>query len=218
MWFLISFNRPDRCKQVIDQIKKVGCSTPGILFVNGGEVMRYHDIILPEGWKLFIQQHNIGICGAMNICFKMYPDEPWYGLITDDEMVYTPGWDTELVAAAGKWKIAHANDHWQSSGRIHSYVVCGGDLVRECGWWALPGLWHWFVDNVWETLARYCDLRIFCENINADHQHWLNGRAIQDKTYKSGEERMLEDQKVFQNWTNGGAALDLIHRIREKII
>ena len=217
-WFLISYNRPERAAQVIERIKEIGCSTLGVLFVNGGDIMRYQDIVLPTGWKLHNEQHNLGICGAMNRCLKLFPDEPFYGLITDDEWINTPGWDTKLAEAAGSWKIAHANDGWQSGARIHGLVTCGGDLIRECGFWALPGLWHWYVDNVWETLAHYCGLRVFCADVHTEHRHWMNRRAEVDKTYLSGEEKMKEDQNVFERWACDGSAEKLVNRIKEKTL
>jgi hypothetical protein len=37
---------------------------------------------------------------------------------------------------------------------IPEAVVLSGDTVQALGWFCLPGLSHWFVDNVWADLGR----------------------------------------------------------------
>jgi len=214
MWALISYNRPEKCKAVIDQILKVGCSTSGVVFVNGDKTG--YDFELPENWKWFYSPENIGVCAAMNKVFELYPSEPYYGLICDDEFVYTEGWDIKLAEAAGRWNISHGNDGWQSVTRLHSYVTVGGDLVRECGWWSLPGLWHWYHDDVQELLARNLHLKRYCKDIRTEHKHYLAGKAEKDITYQAGESKKGKDQFVYNVWLQNEAPA-LIKRIKEKM-
>ncbi len=200
-WILPTYRRPDRCAEVIRCINYVGCSTPGIVVVNGmDDYQEYQKINLPKDWKMVFLPQNIGCCGAMNWAFHNYPNEPFYGLLCDDEYIYSSGWDTALVAAAGKNRIAHANDRWQSGKRQHLFVTFGGDLLRELGWWALPGLWHWYHDNVFESLSDGLDISRFCSDIIGEHKHYLAGKAEKDYTYQSGESRNGLDQLVFQHW------------------
>jgi hypothetical protein len=107
MWLLPTYKRPGACAAVLGQINKVGCSTDGLVFVNGAEGewrLNYSQMLaahLPPGWTAHFNTDNIGCDAAMNWCFKHYPDEPFYGLICDDEYVYTPGWDRRLIAEGG---------------------------------------------------------------------------------------------------------------------
>src|SRR4051794_21575227 len=77
MWCLPSFNRPDQCGALIEQMQSLGISTPGILFVNGGDHDAYRRIELPEGWDFHFQESNIGCNAPLNEVFKRFPDEPW---------------------------------------------------------------------------------------------------------------------------------------------
>lgn len=217
MWVLPTYNRPEQCAKVIEQINNVGCSTPGVLFINGSECLaEYQKIQIPTTWRWYWSEENIGVCAAMNKMFELCPDEAFYGLICDDEYVFMPGWDHILKDAAGKWKISHGNDFWQSHNRIHSYVTVGGDLVRECGWWALPGLWHWYHDDVQELLAKECDLRVFCKHVLTEHRHYLAGKATKDSTYEAGESKNSADAAIFHEWKNNYSQ-ELIKRIKEKM-
>jgi glycosyltransferase involved in cell wall biosynthesis len=216
MWILPSYNRPDQCREVIEQMKKMGCSTRGVLLVNGGDSKPYENIELPEGWTGLYLLRNLGVCGAMNKLYELYPDEPWYGLICDDEFPLTENWDTQLVEAAGDWKIAHGNDGWQSQERIHGIVVLGGKLVRELGWMALPGLWHWFVDNTWELIAGYCGTRVLVKDAFMEHRHWRAGKAAKDEVHELGESRALEDRAIFVRWATGDARI-VLNKLKDKM-
>lgn len=199
MWILPSYKRPEQCRAVLQQIISVGCETPGILFVQSGEA-EYQDMEIPKGWQRILMSHNVGLCRSMNYVFEQFPKEPFYGLICDDEYVFTPGWDKRLLEASGSWNIAHGNDGWQSSRRIHTYATWGGDLIRTVGWWALPGLWHWYFDDVWEKIADECGLRRFCYDVKTEHKHYLSGKVPKDDTYLMGEARSQEDQWLYSKF------------------
>lgn len=201
MWLLPTYRRPSKCGEVLKAINYVGVSSPGLVLVNGTDDEKaYRALKLPPGWMMEILPVNIGLCGAMNWTFHHYPNEPFYGLICDDEYVYTTGWDQRLIEAADTKYIAHGNDKWQSGKRMHAYVTWGGDLLRQIGWWALPGLWHWFHDDAWEQIASGLNIVKFCEDVYCEHKHYLAGKAEKDKTYLAGESRMMNDRQVYQAW------------------
>lgn len=213
MWILPTYNRPEQCAAVLSQIEKVGCSTPGIVIVNGYDgIGKYSRIKMPPHWKIFFSPVNLGVCGAMQLHFLNHPFEPFYGLICDDEYVYTPGWDTTLIKAAGRFGIAHGNDGWQSETRLHTYATWGGDLLRTVGWWALPNLWHWYFDDIWEGFARDCGLKRFCRDVQTEHKHYLAGKAIRDKTYAAAELKAVEDLQRYQHWSQNEYP-----RVRDKV-
>lgn len=201
MWILPTYRRPDKCNDVLKCIIAVGCTTPGIVIVNGmDDYIEYQKIELPKDWQMIFLPQNIGCCGAMNWAFNKYPNEPFYGLLCDDELIYSTDWDKTLTAAAGSKYMAHANDGWQSGKRPHCYVTWGGDLIREVGWMSLPGLWHWYHENAWEMLASGLPMIRFCQDVRGEHKHYLAGKAEKDYTYQAGESRNGNDQMIFQNW------------------
>jgi hypothetical protein len=203
VWCLASLNRPEQCAEVIERLKKHGCSTPGVLFVNtneDGDGSLYKNIELPRGWHLEIHSKNIGLCGAMNWVFNKYPNEPFYGMITDDEFIATDGWDKILVDSAGVWNISNGNNGWQSHRRIHGFMTIGGELARSVGYLMPQGLWHWYSDDVWEAIANRAALRRFCPDVKIENKHWMLGNAAKDKTYELSESRNVQDREIFLRW------------------
>jgi glycosyltransferase involved in cell wall biosynthesis len=201
-WICPTYNRPESIKRVLTQIKKLGVNSRIIVFVQGRDMAQEYYVVLKD--FPFVEAHylpiNMGLCGALNHAFELYPDEEWYGLFTDDECIYTEGWDEKLIAAAGNCKISYGTDKDSNNGRIHTFNVIGGDLMRAVGYWAPRGLWHWYFDDVWEKLAEACDLRRPVLDVITEHKHYLYGKAPKDKTYMVGESRAQEDKRIFCIW------------------
>lgn len=206
MWVVPTYNRPESLRLVLEQIKKVGCSSSIYIYVQGTErideyVKSIHSVKdFPSQMVIAYLPENIGLCGALNSAFQDYPNEPWYGTFGDDEYVYTEGWDTKLTDAARNCYISHGNDGIDSERRIRTYAVWGGDLLRSVGYWMPQGLWHWYSDDVWENLSNACNLRRWCQDVRTVNKHYIYGTAPKDKTYIMGESRSLQDKMVFEIW------------------
>lgn len=199
MFFLISHSRPELCLRALRHIEAVGCESKGMLIVNGSST-GYVNMPVPKNWKVKYMPKNLGYCGAMNWAFTEFPNESFYGMIGDDEIVKTRDWDTKLIAAAGDWNIAHSNDGWQSHRRIHGYAAFGGELVRSIGYLAPQGLWHWYIDNVWEDLSEALGIKRMCTDVSTEHLHYIAGKAPKDKTYELGESRAEQDAEIYRRW------------------
>lgn len=205
MWILPTYNRPESLKNCLEQIKKIGISTNILVIVQGIKKMKdYYLAIESLGSdfpvRVIYLLENIGFCAALNYAFDRNPNEPWYGVFGDDEYVYTQGWDTKLIEAAESNKIAHGCDKDINNGRLHTYNVFGGELVRAVGYFAPQGLWHWYFDDVWERLAAECDLKRPVPEVVTEHRHYLYGKSPKDRTYLAAEEKAKDDEVIFRKW------------------
>src|SRR5580700_580798 len=179
MWVLPTLGRPAICQRALDSIIAVGCTTAGMVVVDGDSDPRYRELKLPEGWARLENSHNRGLLDTLNWAFRTYPDEPWYGLLNDDFVIRTPGWDERLVAAAGPLGFASSNDLWQAGqpapgrvgGRMCGALAFGGDMLRALGWWTPPGLFHCFADDAWEEIATRLGNRRYLRDVIIEHWH-----------------------------------------------
>jgi hypothetical protein len=197
MWVVPTYGRPDRCQDLLDSITAVGCATPGLVVVDGDGSEAYRSLRLPNGWQIErLLDKRRGLLATLNHVFETHRDEPWYGFLNDDFIVHTPGWDRTLIAAAGSRGMANSNDGWQGNKRMCGALVFGGELLRALGWWAPPGLWHCFADDIWEAIGREVNNWKYCGNVLVEHRHHLNGRAANDATYAVGYAKFADDEKV----------------------
>jgi len=206
MWLLPTYNRPEGCKRTLQSLIDTGCTTPGVVVVNGN-LDGYEDLPLPTSWMVHVTDSNLGSCGAMRWAFNQYPHEDFYGYISDDETAHTEGWDQLLIEAAGEFYVAHGNNGVTSKDNTIGFCTIGGDLVRKVGWWAPENLWHWYFNAYWEVIAKRCDIRKFCKDVEIVERHYKLNTAEFDETYRLGEEKNEADQLLFLEWlrdTNNG--------------
>jgi hypothetical protein len=203
MWILPSYKRPDNCRKVLEAAVFHGLSTPGVLIVNG-PMDGYDSISLPPSWQLHHEPVNIGFAAALNKGFLVDCDADWYGVLSDDTYPETSSWDSRLVEAAGTRNISHCNDHWHSETRAAGIVVIGGDLVRAIGFLTVPGTWHCYCDDLWESIWADFGNRKYLRDVSCHNPHPQKGDAPEDETirlaYGDGFSRMIADGVVFRNW------------------
>jgi hypothetical protein len=133
------------------------------------------ELVVPQGTTL----NN-----CFNAAYEKYPDEVYYGLVSDDCTPETPRWDVKLKEACQTDKIA-----WPAEGihneKLPGFVFLGGDLVRKMGFIYPPSIKHWFTDNLMNALQLKCGIGIYLPHVMLRHRHMVNGLAPEDDTYRN---------------------------------
>lgn len=221
MWILPSRGRPNACRALLAAMVARGMVGPGVLVCDADDPelagYKFNNIPLPSGWTfLELSPHEPGIAAALREVFALHPDEPWYGLIADDNTVETDGFEVRLVTAAGAWGIASANDGWQARadvqvGRMHGAQVIGGDLMRELGYWAPEGFRHLYLDDVWETIGRELGNWRTLMDVHTPHQHPMKTGQPMDATHAAANADMtvVHDATCFRRWLADEAPADI---------
>ncbi len=204
MFILPTYRRPQRCQEMLDSICLAVPTSPGMVIVDGGDPEEYRDLRLPPGWTVHVSTRNLGFLGRLRWFFERHPDLEWYGLLQDDLVIRTAGWDVELRNAAGRTGFASCNDLSPTGdGRMAGAQVFGGDLLRALGWWAPPGLHHTYCDNVWEHIGRTLGNWKTLKTVITEHRHAFNGKAPIDATYRKAYGRNDEDKATFMRLMSG---------------
>ncbi|MBU6382747.1 MAG: glycosyltransferase [Verrucomicrobia bacterium] len=198
MWVLPTYDRPERAQKTLDSIAQSGCTTPGLVYIDGNQ--KYPALHLPKGWSVWQNELNRGVCAALNDVFARFPNCPWYGFMSDDSLVRTPFWDQRLLAQMDDYSIVHSADGWRSEERIHGAVVFGGELLRALQWWVPDGLVHSFCDDVWESIAHALHLRRYVPEVMVEHCHFGNQKAPVDFSYLKAYQSFDQDQQAFLKW------------------
>lgn len=215
VWILPTISRPRQTAEVLRRIIEHGCSTPGYVVVEGdGE--GYGHLPMPQNWGVIFTRHftdkKLGAIGTFNFAFNLFPNEPWYGFMSDDEFLMPESaldWDERLVNAAGRWDIAHG---WESLNQgkrgMHGYPCIGGDLVRAVGYLGVSTCWHSFgIDSMWEWLTAPrsfgggdCCRSYYVPEVKIEHRHYRLGTAENDQCYKNADDHFEEDRVAFAEW------------------
>lgn len=212
MWLLPTRGRPEHARACLQACRDTGMTEPAVLIVDprGGDypwLASQHQVerLLPENWVVYVREW--GMLECLRWMFREYPNEPYYGWLADDLRPETPGWDVELVKAAGRWRIADCNDDWLARDAMtRMWSLCGafcwgGDLVRAAGFWAIPDADMAYTDDTWtkilEQFQSYA-LRAHLPDVMIRHLQFKNGLREMDETDKSHNyERDLDIYNCF---------------------
>ena len=153
----------------------------------------YLALALPEPWTREVGP-RLPLSAIYNKAYGRAPEAAWWGFIADDVVPETPEWDFWLVEAAGSDGMAVPAGGHDPEGAPH--FVLGGNLVREIGWLALPGLDRIYIDTVWLDIAKSRGVLRRVPDVVLKHHHFSNGLALRDATYK--KRHKPEDRALYE--------------------
>jgi hypothetical protein len=201
LWIIVSFKRPEGLRAALASAVAMGLSTPGVVVVHGDPDPAYDTIPLPADWQLWRLDSNGGGLGpALRTALERYPGRAWYGLLYDDMVVRTPGWDRILIDTAGPDGIACSHDLWQCPGRLHGALVFGGALMQALGDFLPPPMLHSYIDDVLETIASRLGLWRPRLDVVCEHLHPHVGKRAIDVATTSAYMNANRDAAVFDHW------------------
>lgn len=189
MWLVPSRGRPHLAQRLLD----CGIRQNGVLILDEDDAESYKSVRLPFGWRKLVLP-RLWLSPKLNVAFDTFPEEHWYGILNDDHLPITQGWELAMIEAGSKG-IAWPDDNYGK--RISSHVK-SGDLCRLLGWFVCPALKHYYLDDVDELLALAVG-GTYLPQVVVSHEHANAGRAPMDKTYRERPNPLL-DKQAFLEW------------------
>ncbi len=190
MWLIPSRGRPHLVQRLFQMAQ---FKEPGILILDDDNAENYSGIGLPYGWGASIHPRMF-LGPKLNAAFERFPNEPWYGILNDDHVPVTVGWERAMVDA-GRDGMAWPDDNY---GKRISAHVKGGDVCRKLGFFACPALMHYFLDDADELIAPLVGGK-YLSDIVVSHEHVNAGRAPMDRTYAERPNHG-DDMRNFAKW------------------
>ena len=183
-WFCPTRGRPERLAELALSWEKCEPDTPLFLRLWEGD-KRLDDYLKwewPNTWEITVNKHET-VIQAMNGFFDWRPNEAFYGLVTDDIILRTPGGLKELERVAGDWFVAFPNDlMWRH--RLPGHPCCGGNLLRTLGYWFPREFEHNQADVAFLQVVENCGLLRYCPHVIFHHRHFLYYDDVpKDETY-----------------------------------
>lgn len=137
-----------------------------------------------------------GLCAWTNeIAVVQAGRYPFLASLGDDHVPHTPGWDKALLRAIADMGGTGYAYPWDGTREdIPEAVVMSSDIVAALGWMCLPGLSHWYVDNVWADLGRGAGCIRHLRAVKVEHA-WKG-----DQTSKESSEALAADRDAYYAW------------------
>jgi hypothetical protein len=218
-WLLPTKGRLKNLRRFINAAREHGTSTDGLILVNKSEwdekQSQYEELLnlMPKGWSyLPVRAHTYG--EAVRAVWDRTKDMDWVGLVSDDLVPSTTGWDKHLIKELKGWNFISSNDGKQAPQRMHGAVVWSGELMRAVGWIFPDGLDHIFHDDTFESLGRETGCWQVRMDVMVRHVHEFYETGVRGPTMDNTSELWKHDQARYEEWTRDEKA-DTIERIRK---
>ncbi len=145
-------------------------------------------------------------------------DDDYYGVLNDDHLCHTPGWDCILAAAIkrnGGTGMAYGKPENREA--LPQIILISCNCVRALGWYLPPWTIHQYGDNVQKDLYFGAGLAFPAEEVFIEHLHPDFGKAEMDSTYQIMRDAHDHDRAAYDHWKgNGGFLMDLAKLVRLK--
>lgn len=174
-------------------IFRLSGSAPFLLMLDDDDPMLGGYAGLPGNWTVRVNQ-RMPLSAIYNAAFEEFPGLDWYGVFADDIVPETPGWDKALINAAGTDGMAYPDDGIGAA----THFVLGGDLVREMGWLAYPGLSRLYIDTVWRDIATARGVLRYLPDVKVTHRHPSVGLGMMDAIYRKAGK--AEDKRIYEQF------------------
>jgi hypothetical protein len=211
MFIVPTYKRPERLKNLIQAYIDTKATASVYVLIQGNAEM-YEGIEYPDTWTVEVLDDNLGLVAASNLGFKKFPNEKWYGIICDDQMPITEGWDQTLLNLLTDWNMVSTadtlnKDEW----RIAGIPVFGGEFIRSCGFIMPPCTWHICSDDWWELVGKTCNNWIKSDAQSTHITPETTGIAP-DETYKTSYADFDGQVSQYKDWlkVHGNQLLDKI--------
>lgn len=179
------------------------------------DARQYAELQLPKDWRIEPVIGDTCMFDALRYAFMNLgaKDWPWVGLVTDDLVCGTPGWDTIMLQSLNGQNVVSANPVVQAH-RMHGAIMWSKELLAALGWDSpYPnGFRHWYGDDVWETLGRETGCWKIIENVITKHIHVFQTGVV-DETANHVNSNAVADKARYEKWVTKEKEGDLA-RIR----
>ncbi len=205
LWLLPTFNRPTtNLPKFFAAAVAAGMTTPGIVIVDRADYdtnkQAYDALDLPTNWQLSLVQGGSLAAATEEAYAAIGDDLSWYGWLADDLRPVTPGWDVKCIEALTPYGFISTDDDFMAStGKANGATLWSGELLKAVGYFFCPGLYHFFLDDIWEEIGRMTGCWTVLNDVLVRHVHAAKSGNV-DSTVAHTMKRFSEDTKAFEDW------------------
>jgi hypothetical protein len=171
-----------------------------------------------NGWPYEVQENLITV-PKINLAASRHLDAPFLMFLGDDHIPRTDGWDDEILASFSDLGGTGYVYPW-GLGRTDTPEVCAisTDIVKALGWFGLPGINHFYVDNVWADIGNGAGCLVFRRDVILEHMHWTFGKGPLDHINHRAIVLTGQDEITYNHWRSGqmNADIEVVRRLREQ--
>lgn len=183
-----------------------------LLFIFDDDDPRLDDSISAasmHGFRYEVQERLITV-PKINRAASRHLDERIIMFVGDDHVPLTMDWDKSITGAIDDLGGTGYAYPW-ALGRADVPEVCAisSNIVRALGWFGLPAISHYYVDNVWADIGNGARCITFLSDVILEHMHFARGRGPRDHISLLAIEHTAADHQAYMTWRDRQMAADV---------
>lgn len=129
----------------------------------------------------------------------------YIGMIGDDNLPRTPGWDLRIMDALEHAEFAFANDLYPYYTPLHcaNHVFTHGRVIEALGYFGPPPIRHMYIDVAWTAWGEATSMA-YLGDVLIEHLHYTLGKAEADASYAFTTGLIPEDLRNWHTYSRGG--------------
>lgn len=146
-------DRVDGLKRSAGSVMGTSTKADVLFYADDDQYDLYHGVEKADGLRGRIRDWygpRIGPAPAANVLAQKFPEYSIYGMMTDDAVMTTPGWDEwalEVVAQFPNRICVISPSHNQGNHVDMPFVT--NEWIKQTGWFACPTMYHY----AWPTVT-----------------------------------------------------------------
>lgn len=208
MILLPTLNRVELLQRFLDSVKLTAPDCKGLILVDEKDYQinehAYTNLIKPTHWGIINTYKNVSMGDKCRYVQNMWVDESWVGLLNDDHVCITPGWDNIVEEMLDGTNMVSTNDgYWNFGHNVVGLTAWSTPLLEAAGIPIFP-TWidHWFIDNIWKNIGDATGCWLETMKVNIEHRHVFRGMMAADETAKisQSQEKANLAAQAFQKF------------------
>lgn len=137
---------------------------------------------------------RVGPVAAANMLVERFRGYDVYGMVTDDSIITTPGWDEWVLGAIDQFpnRIAVISPHHNNGNHVDMPFV-SRKWIEATGWFACPAMFHYAWPTITSLIGEMAGI------VHAPKQKFHIEHDYVDGTYP---ERRARDYEAFYNYVS----------------
>lgn len=193
-------DRPDGLARLASSL---GTRASLFAYVDGDQRDLY-DNVVAENLSYCVGE-RIGPVASANALVQRFPDFDAYGLITDDAVVTTPGWDQWLLEVFRRYPYAVVSPYHNMGNHVDMPFV-SRQWIETVGWFACPACYHYCWPTVHSLIG---DMTMIVHS-------GMNDFAIRHDDHVQDRAAQIRDAQPFYEFVSLKLP-PIVQRLREKM-
>lgn len=201
-------DRPDGLRRMAGSVVGTSAKADVIFYADDDQYDLYHGIEKEDGLRGRVRDWygpRIGPVMSCNRLVEKFPEYSAYGMVTDDSVLTTPGWDSWALETISMFpnRVCVISPHHNQGNHVDMPFVTR-EWINATGWFACPTMYHYAWPTVTSLIGEMTAIvHAPAQSFNIDHDYV-------DGTYP---DRRMADNTEFYNYVSLKMPAD-VERVR----